>query len=214
MYAGAVVESGDVREIFHNPEASLYPPPDRMRSGSHKDPRARAAHHSQAKCPTWRTCPAAASSGIAAIKATDSLRNGRAAPGKTGRGSPGGVLAEPRGGDGMSLLSVSEPANQLWARSTCLPVSASTWPPARPMPWSARAGPARRQSSAPSPVWRRHRQDRSRFDGQEIRGLPERNRCAHLRKDIAMMFQDPVGSLSPAPDHRQPDHRALQDSTA
>ncbi len=35
-----------------------------------------------------------------------------------------------------------------------------------------------------------------RFDGQEIRGLPERA-LRPLRKDIAMMFQDPVGSLSP-----------------
>lgn len=34
------------------------------------------------------------------------------------------------------------------------------------------------------------------FDGQEIRGLPERS-MRPLRKDIAMMFQDPVGSLSP-----------------
>ncbi len=35
-----------------------------------------------------------------------------------------------------------------------------------------------------------------RFNGQEIRGLPERA-LRPLRKDIAMMFQDPVGSLSP-----------------
>ena len=35
-----------------------------------------------------------------------------------------------------------------------------------------------------------------RFNGREIRGLPER-RLRPLRKDIAMMFQDPVGSLSP-----------------
>jgi len=35
-----------------------------------------------------------------------------------------------------------------------------------------------------------------KFDGQEIRGLPERA-LRPLRKDIAMMFQDPVGSLSP-----------------
>lgn len=34
------------------------------------------------------------------------------------------------------------------------------------------------------------------FDGQEIRGLPERA-MRPLRKDIAMMFQDPTGSLSP-----------------
>ncbi len=34
------------------------------------------------------------------------------------------------------------------------------------------------------------------FDGQEIRGLPERS-FRPLRKNIAMMFQDPVGSLSP-----------------
>ena len=34
------------------------------------------------------------------------------------------------------------------------------------------------------------------FDGQEIRGLPERA-MRPLRKDIAMMFQDPIGSLSP-----------------
>ncbi|MES0885193.1 ABC transporter ATP-binding protein [Roseibium sp. SCP14] len=34
------------------------------------------------------------------------------------------------------------------------------------------------------------------FGGQEIRGLPERS-LRPLRKDIAMMFQDPVGSLSP-----------------
>ncbi|NRP12040.1 MULTISPECIES: ABC transporter ATP-binding protein [unclassified Aliiroseovarius] len=34
------------------------------------------------------------------------------------------------------------------------------------------------------------------FDGQQIRGLPERA-MRPLRKDIAMMFQDPVGSLSP-----------------
>lgn len=35
-----------------------------------------------------------------------------------------------------------------------------------------------------------------KYDGQEIRGLPERS-LRPLRKDIAMMFQDPVGSLSP-----------------
>ena len=35
-----------------------------------------------------------------------------------------------------------------------------------------------------------------RFEGQEIRGLPER-RFKPLRRDMAMMFQDPVGSLSP-----------------
>lgn len=35
-----------------------------------------------------------------------------------------------------------------------------------------------------------------KFDGQEIRGLSERS-LRPLRKDIAMMFQDPVGSLSP-----------------
>ncbi|MFV1442966.1 MULTISPECIES: oligopeptide/dipeptide ABC transporter ATP-binding protein [unclassified Phaeobacter] len=35
-----------------------------------------------------------------------------------------------------------------------------------------------------------------KFDGREIRGLPERQ-LRPLRKDIAMMFQDPVGSLSP-----------------
>ena len=34
------------------------------------------------------------------------------------------------------------------------------------------------------------------FDGQEIRGAPERD-LRPLRKDMAMMFQDPVGSLSP-----------------
>ncbi|MCP5072309.1 MAG: ABC transporter ATP-binding protein [Rhodobacteraceae bacterium] len=35
-----------------------------------------------------------------------------------------------------------------------------------------------------------------KFDGQEIRGVSERA-LRPLRKDIAMMFQDPVGSLSP-----------------
>lgn len=35
-----------------------------------------------------------------------------------------------------------------------------------------------------------------KFNGQEIRGLPEKH-LRPLRKDIAMMFQDPVGSLSP-----------------
>jgi len=35
-----------------------------------------------------------------------------------------------------------------------------------------------------------------KFAGQEIRGLPERA-LRPLRKDISMMFQDPVGSLSP-----------------
>lgn len=35
-----------------------------------------------------------------------------------------------------------------------------------------------------------------KFDGQEIRGLSERA-MRPLRKDIAMMFQDPIGSLSP-----------------
>ncbi len=35
-----------------------------------------------------------------------------------------------------------------------------------------------------------------KFDGQEIRGASERV-LRPLRKDIAMMFQDPVGSLSP-----------------
>ena len=35
-----------------------------------------------------------------------------------------------------------------------------------------------------------------KFDGQEIRGASERE-LRPLRKDIAMMFQDPVGSLSP-----------------
>ena len=35
-----------------------------------------------------------------------------------------------------------------------------------------------------------------KFDGQEIRGLSERS-FRPLRKDIAMMFQDPTGSLSP-----------------
>ena len=35
-----------------------------------------------------------------------------------------------------------------------------------------------------------------KFDGQEIRGASERA-LRPLRKDIAMMFQDPVGSLSP-----------------
>jgi peptide/nickel transport system ATP-binding protein len=35
-----------------------------------------------------------------------------------------------------------------------------------------------------------------KFDGKEIRGLSERA-LRPLRKDIAMMFQDPVGSLSP-----------------
>ena len=35
-----------------------------------------------------------------------------------------------------------------------------------------------------------------KFEGREIRGLPERS-LRPLRKDIAMMFQDPVGSLSP-----------------
>lgn len=35
-----------------------------------------------------------------------------------------------------------------------------------------------------------------KFDGQEIRGASDR-RMRPLRKDIAMMFQDPVGSLSP-----------------
>lgn len=34
------------------------------------------------------------------------------------------------------------------------------------------------------------------FEGQEIRGAPERV-MRPLRKDMAMMFQDPVGSLSP-----------------
>jgi peptide/nickel transport system ATP-binding protein len=34
------------------------------------------------------------------------------------------------------------------------------------------------------------------FEGQELRGLPERQ-FRPLRRDIAMMFQDPVGSLSP-----------------
>lgn len=34
------------------------------------------------------------------------------------------------------------------------------------------------------------------FDGQEIRGLAER-RFRPLRKHVAMMFQDPIGSLSP-----------------
>lgn len=35
-----------------------------------------------------------------------------------------------------------------------------------------------------------------RFEGREIRGLKERH-FRRLRKDIAMMFQDPTGSLSP-----------------
>ncbi len=35
-----------------------------------------------------------------------------------------------------------------------------------------------------------------KFDGQEIRGMSEKN-LRPLRKDIAMMFQDPTGSLSP-----------------
>ncbi len=35
-----------------------------------------------------------------------------------------------------------------------------------------------------------------RFEGREILGLPER-RFKPLRRDMAMMFQDPVGSLSP-----------------
>ncbi len=35
-----------------------------------------------------------------------------------------------------------------------------------------------------------------KFDGQEIRGISERA-MRPLRKDIAMMFQDPTGSLSP-----------------
>jgi len=35
-----------------------------------------------------------------------------------------------------------------------------------------------------------------KFDGVEIRGTPE-SKLRPLRKDIAMMFQDPVGSLSP-----------------
>ncbi|WP_349368496.1 ABC transporter ATP-binding protein [Salinarimonas sp.] len=35
-----------------------------------------------------------------------------------------------------------------------------------------------------------------RFEGREIRGLPE-SRFKPLRRDMAMMFQDPVGSLSP-----------------
>ncbi len=35
-----------------------------------------------------------------------------------------------------------------------------------------------------------------RFEGREILGLPER-RFGPLRRDMAMMFQDPVGSLSP-----------------
>ena len=35
-----------------------------------------------------------------------------------------------------------------------------------------------------------------KFEGNEIRGLPERS-FRPLRKDIAMMFQDPIGSLSP-----------------
>lgn len=35
-----------------------------------------------------------------------------------------------------------------------------------------------------------------RFEGQELRDLPERQ-FRPLRRDIAMMFQDPVGSLSP-----------------
>lgn len=36
----------------------------------------------------------------------------------------------------------------------------------------------------------------AKFEGQELRGLPERQ-FRPLRRDIAMMFQDPVGSLSP-----------------
>jgi len=35
-----------------------------------------------------------------------------------------------------------------------------------------------------------------RFDGRELRGLPTRE-LRRLRADMAMMFQDPVGSLSP-----------------
>jgi peptide/nickel transport system ATP-binding protein len=35
-----------------------------------------------------------------------------------------------------------------------------------------------------------------RFEGREILGLPER-RFGPLRRDMAMMFQDPIGSLSP-----------------
>ena len=35
-----------------------------------------------------------------------------------------------------------------------------------------------------------------RFEGQEIRNMPE-SRFKPLRRDMAMMFQDPVGSLSP-----------------
>jgi len=35
-----------------------------------------------------------------------------------------------------------------------------------------------------------------RFEGHELRGLPERS-FRPLRRDMAMMFQDPVGSLSP-----------------
>ncbi|WP_306006357.1 dipeptide ABC transporter ATP-binding protein [Aquicoccus porphyridii] len=35
-----------------------------------------------------------------------------------------------------------------------------------------------------------------RFEGQDIRNMPE-NRFKPLRRDMAMMFQDPVGSLSP-----------------
>lgn len=35
-----------------------------------------------------------------------------------------------------------------------------------------------------------------KFEGRELRGLPERA-FRPLRRDIAMMFQDPVGSLSP-----------------
>ena len=35
-----------------------------------------------------------------------------------------------------------------------------------------------------------------RFEGQEIRNMPEA-RFKPLRRDMAMMFQDPIGSLSP-----------------
>ena len=46
-----------------------------------------------------------------------------------------------------------------------------------------------------------------RFLGREVAGLPEAG-WRRVRRDIAMMFQDPVGSLSPRQSVRAPAHRA------
>ena len=66
MYAGEVVETGAVRDIFQRARPSLHPGAVRVRSRADQGERPGRCRRSPATCPTCATCRRAASSATAA----------------------------------------------------------------------------------------------------------------------------------------------------